>query len=90
MRPWLRARSRLQRIALGAAVLLLVVGIAALVIRSEAAVRSYQQTASDARDRGLNPIEFHFDHSTQARAVEAARAPTCAPSGAGTASWWRA
>jgi hypothetical protein len=63
VRPWLRARSRPQQIALGAAVLLLLVGVAALVIRSEAAVGSYQQTESDARERGLNPIEFHFDHS---------------------------
>jgi len=61
--PWLRARSRIQRIALGAAALLLLAGIAALVIRSEAAVRSYQQTESDARARDLNPIEFHFDYS---------------------------
>jgi hypothetical protein len=63
VRPWLRARSRPQQIALGAAVLLLLVAVAALVIRSEAAVGSYQQTESDARERGLNPIEFHFDHS---------------------------
>jgi hypothetical protein len=63
VRPWLRARSRLQQLALGAAVLLLLVGVAALVIRSEAAVGSYHQTQSDARERGLNPIEFHFDHS---------------------------
>jgi hypothetical protein len=63
VRPWLRARSRLQQIAIGAAVLLLLVGVAALVIRSEAAVGSYQQTESDARERGLNPIEFNFDHS---------------------------
>ena len=63
MGPWLRARSRLQRIALGLAVLLLLAGVAALVIRSEAETKSYQQTESDARERGLNPIEFRFDHS---------------------------
>jgi hypothetical protein len=63
LRPWLRARSRPQRIALGVAALLLLVGVIALVIRSEASVGSYQQTESDARERGLNPIEFHFDHS---------------------------
>jgi hypothetical protein len=63
VRPWLRNRSRPQRIALGAAVLLLLVGVAALAIRSEAGVGSYQQTEPDARERGLNPIEFHFDHS---------------------------
>jgi hypothetical protein len=72
VRPWLRARSRLQQIALGAAVLLLLVGVAGLVIRSEAAVGSYQQTESDARERGLNPIEFHFDHS---RKLELSKPP---------------
>ena len=65
--PWLHRRSRPQRLALGALVLLLVAGIAALVIRSEAGVRSYQQTESDASERGLNPIEFRFDHSTKLR-----------------------
>jgi hypothetical protein len=50
---------------MGFAVLLLLAGIAALVIRSEAAQRSYQQTASDAQERGLNPIEFNFDHSSK-------------------------
>ena len=65
LRPWLRARSPLQRIAMGALVVLLLAGIAALVIRSEAATDSYQQTESDARERGLNPIEFRFDHSTK-------------------------
>ena len=65
--PWLRRRSRPQRIALGLAVLLLLAGIAALVVRSEAAVKSYQQTAADARERGLNPIEFRFDHSSKLR-----------------------
>lgn len=63
VRPWLRARPPWQRLAIGAAVLLLLAGIVALVIRSEAADGSYQQTEADARERGLNPIEFHFDHS---------------------------
>ncbi len=70
--PWLRARSRPQQIALGAAVLLLVVGIVALVIRSEAADGSYQQTESDARERSLNPIEFNFSHS---RKLELSKPP---------------
>jgi hypothetical protein len=61
--PWLRKRSRPQQIAMGAAVLLLLVGVVTLVIRSEAADGTYQQTTSDARERGLNPIEFNFDHS---------------------------
>ena len=61
--PWLRARSRPQQVALGAIVLLLVGALVAHVIRSEAAVGSYQQTESDARERGLSPIEFKFDHS---------------------------
>jgi len=65
VRPWLRARSRPQRFALGLAVLLLLAGTAALAIRSSAATKSYQQTESDARARGLNPIEFHFDHSSK-------------------------
>ena len=37
--------------------------MAALTIRSAAEVKTYHQTESDARDRGLNPIAFHFDHS---------------------------
>jgi hypothetical protein len=61
--PWLRTRSRLQQILLGAAVLLLLVAAVAQFIRSEAADGSYQQTESDARERGLSPIEFNFDHS---------------------------
>jgi hypothetical protein len=63
VRPWLRRRSRPQRFALGLLVVLLLAGVAALAIRSSAEVKSYQQTESDARDRGLNPIEFRFDHS---------------------------
>jgi hypothetical protein len=63
VRPWLRARSRLQKLALTVAAVALVGGIAALVIRSEAEVKSYQQTESDARARGLDPVEFRFDHS---------------------------
>jgi hypothetical protein len=52
-------------VLLAAAGVLLLAGIAVLVIRSEAGTDSYQQTASDAQERGLNPIEFHFDHSTK-------------------------
>ena len=65
LRPWLRRRSRLQRALMAVAVLLALAGIAALVIRSEAATGTYQQTEGDARERGLNPIEFRFDHSTK-------------------------
>ena len=61
--PWLRARPRWQQIALALAVVLLAAGVAALTIRSAAEVKTYHQTESDARDRGLNPIQFHFDHS---------------------------
>ena len=61
--PWLRARPRWQQIALGLAVVLLAGRVAALTIRSAAEVKTYHQTESDARDRGLNPIQFHFDHS---------------------------
>ena len=63
VRPWLRARPRWQRLALGAALGALVVVIAALVVRSEGEVKSYRQTQADARERGLEPIDFKFDHS---------------------------
>src|SRR5687767_4179476 len=63
VRPWLRARSRFQRIVLAAAVLVTLGAVAALVIRSEAEVRSYRQTRADARERGLEPVDFRFDHS---------------------------
>jgi hypothetical protein len=64
-RPWLRARSPLQRAALAVAALLAVGGVIALVIRSEAGTDSYKQSAADARERGLNPLEFRFDHSSK-------------------------
>ncbi len=63
VRPWLRARPRWQRILLGATLVALVGVIAALVIRGDAEVKSYQQTQADARARGLDPIDFYFDRS---------------------------
>ena len=63
LRPWLRARPRWQRVAMAAALLALIALIAALVIRSEAEVKTYQQTQADARARGLDPIDFKFDRS---------------------------
>ena len=65
LRPWLRSRPRWQRIAIGAALVVLVAAIAALVIRSEAEVESYRQTQAEARARGLDPIDFKFDHSSK-------------------------
>jgi hypothetical protein len=65
VRPWLRRRPRWQRIALGAALVAIVAVIAALVIRGEAEVKSYQQTQADARERGLAPIDFNFDRSSK-------------------------
>ena len=61
--PWLRRRPRWQQAALALLVIALIGLIAALVVRSEAAVTSYHQTESDARARGLSPIAFHFDRS---------------------------
>ena len=37
----------------------------ALLIRSEAAVQTYHQSAADARERGLPEVSFHFDHSSK-------------------------
>ena len=78
--PWLRARPRWQQIVLALAVVLLSAGVAALTIRSAAEVKTYHQTESDARDRGLNPIQFHFDHSRKLKSLNR-REPMCAPSG---------
>ena len=65
VRPWLRARPRWQRVALGAALVALVALVAALVVRSEAEVKTYRQTQADARERGLDPIDFRFDRSSK-------------------------
>jgi hypothetical protein len=63
VRPWLRSRPRYQQIALAVLLAALVGLVAALMIRSEGEVKSYRQTESDARARGLDPIEFRFDRS---------------------------
>ena len=65
VRPWLRSRPRWVRILLAAVLVALVGLIASLVIKSEAGVRTYHQTEADARARGLEPLEFHFDRSSK-------------------------
>ena len=65
VRPRLRALARWQRAALLLCVMALVVAAVALLIRSEAAVQTYHQSAADARARGLPEIPFHFDHSSK-------------------------
>jgi hypothetical protein len=63
--PRLRALGPLGRILLLVAILALAALIAALVISKEASVRSYVQTESDARARGLEPLGFRFDRSNR-------------------------
>ena len=65
VRPWLRSRPRWVRILLAALSVAVVGLIASLVIKSEAEVKTYQQTEADARARGLEPLEFHFDRSSK-------------------------
>jgi hypothetical protein len=61
--PRLRALSTWQRVALAIVLVVIAAGAAALVIRREAEVQSYQQTEANARQRGLAPIPFRFDYS---------------------------
>jgi hypothetical protein len=65
LRPRLRALGRGGRIVLGLVVLALAALIAVLVISKEASVKSYVQTEADARERGLEPLEFRFDRSSR-------------------------
>jgi hypothetical protein len=41
----------------------IVAAVAAVMIRSEAEVKTFTQSESDARERGLAAIPFHLDHS---------------------------
>ena len=63
--PRLRALGRWQRLALALAAAALIAAVAAIVIRGEAAVKTYSQRADEARQRGLAPIPFHFDYSSK-------------------------
>lgn len=67
MRAWLPKLSRWQRIALAIAGLALAAGLSTIVFKAETANKNYAQTASDARARGLEPIEFNFDYSRKLR-----------------------
>jgi hypothetical protein len=67
LRPRLRALGPAGRVVLGLAVLALVALAATLLISKEASVESYVQTEGDARARGLEPLEFHFDRSNKLR-----------------------
>ena len=67
LRPRLRALAGWQRIVGGLCVALLLAAVAALVIRHEAANKTYTETAADARKRGLEPFPFHFDYSRKLR-----------------------
>jgi hypothetical protein len=61
--PRLRALARWQRVLLAVVVAGLLAALAAALIHSAVATKSYHQSASDATSRGLTPIPFHFDHS---------------------------
>jgi hypothetical protein len=74
LRPRLRALSRGPRILLGAAVILLIAGVAVLLVRQEASVATYAQSEQDARARGLEPIAFSFDHAATLRTSQPAGA----------------
>jgi hypothetical protein len=63
--PRLRALGGPWKLLLAAAIVLVVAAAVALLVRSEAATRSYHQRAGDARERGLPSLPFHFDHSSK-------------------------
>jgi hypothetical protein len=65
LRPRLRALPRWARAGLVLIALALVALAIALVIRSEAATKTYHQSSANAQDRGLPQIPFHFDHSSK-------------------------
>jgi hypothetical protein len=67
LRPRLRALARWQQAVLIGAALLALVLIGALLIRHQAQIRTYTQSAADARERGLEPITFNFDHARKLR-----------------------
>lgn len=63
----LRALGRWQRLALALALAALVAGAAVKLVRSQAATKTYSESAADARAKGLPPIPFNFDHSSRLR-----------------------
>jgi hypothetical protein len=63
LRPPLRRLGRRQRLALVLAAVAVIAAVAAVLVRREASVATYEQSASDASARGLPPIPFNFDHS---------------------------
>jgi hypothetical protein len=63
--PRLRALGRWQRLVLALALAAVVVAAIALVVRKEASIDTYVQSAAEARDRGLAPIPFRFDYSSK-------------------------
>jgi hypothetical protein len=63
--PHLRALGRWQRLLLAIVVMALLAVLAAGLIHSAAATKSYHQSPGDATARGLAPIPFHFDHSSK-------------------------
>jgi hypothetical protein len=65
LRPRLRALGRWQRLALIVALAAVIGAAVALLVRKEASVETYVQTAGEARERGLAPIPFHFDYSSK-------------------------
>ena len=65
LRPRLQALGRGGRVVLGLVLLALVALVATLVVSKEASVKSYVQTESDARARGLEPLEFRFDRASK-------------------------
>jgi hypothetical protein len=65
LRPRLQALGRGGRVALGVVLLALIALVAVLVVSKEGSVQSYVQTESDARARGLEPLQFRFDRSSK-------------------------
>jgi hypothetical protein len=63
--PHLRALGGWQRLLLAIVVMALLAALAAGLIHSAVATKSYHQSAGDATARGLAPIPFHFDHSSK-------------------------
>jgi hypothetical protein len=62
-----RALGRGGRVALAVATLAVLAAFAGLIVRREASNKSYSQHPADARQRGLDPIPFHFDYSSKLR-----------------------
>jgi hypothetical protein len=61
--PRLRALGRRKRVVLALAAAGLLALAAVLLVRHEQAIKTYSQSAADARARRLTPIPFHFDYS---------------------------